>query len=135
MKICKYHFFFVPLRKNSKIMEKDDIISRVRDIVNKPASELTSEDKAFLQQAAEQVGVEPARRAGCKKCWHELAMQIWIKLKEEEQPEQDGRAFVLKDGVDLLFGGVRINAATLTDDLARYIIARGFPIKYFARCE
>lgn len=135
MKICKYHFFFVPLRKNSKIMEKDEIIPRVQLIVETPASDLTSEDRAFLQQAAEQVGVEPARRAGCKKCWHELAMQIWIKLKEKEQPEQDGRAFVLKDGVDLLFGGVRINAATLTDDLARNIIARGFPIKYFARCE
>lgn len=116
-------------------MEKDEIISRVQLIVETPASDLTSEDKAFLQQAAEQVGVEPARRAGCKKCWHELAMQIWLKLKEKEQPEQDVRAFVLKDGVDLLFGGVRINAATLTDDLARRIIARGFPIKYFARCE
>lgn len=116
-------------------MKKEEIISRVRDIVNKPASELTSDDKLFLQSAAEQVGVEVTGRAGCKKCWHELAMQIAIKLKKKDQSDQSGSAFVLKDGVDLLFGGVRINAATITDDLARRIIARGFPTKYFERCE
>ena len=116
-------------------MEKEEIILRVRDIVNKPASELTGEDKLFLQSAAEQVGVELTGRTGCKRCWHELAMQIAIELKKHDQSGQDGRAFVLKDGVDLLFGGVRINAATITDDLARHIIARGFPTKYFEKCE
>lgn len=135
MKICIYHFFFVTLRKISKSMEKEEIILRVRDIVNKPASELTGEDKLFLQSAAEQVGVEVTSRTGCKKCWHELAMQVAIKLKKHDQSEQEERAFVLKDGVDLLFGGVRINAATITDDLARHIIARGFSTKYFERCE
>jgi hypothetical protein len=62
-------------------------------------------------------------------------MQCWLKLQEDEQPVADGRAYVLRKGVDVIFGGIRINEATITDDLARKVLARGFERKYFVKCE
>ena len=47
-------------------------------------------------------------------------------------PEQK---FELKKGVDVIFAGMRINDATLTDDLARKIIKLGFNKRYFAKLD
>ena len=117
-------------------MERNEIKARVREIVNKPARELTAEDKSFLTEAAAELEIESATKAGCKKCWHEVAMHIAIELNNNQPADEDNkRAYVLREGVDLLFGGIRINAATLTDELARKIISRGFDKKYFAVCE
>lgn len=117
-------------------MERNEIETRVRDIVNKPARELTAEDRSFLQEVAAELEIESATKAGCKKCWHEIAMRIAIALSDNQPADENNkRAYVLREGVDLLFGGIRINAATLTDELARKIIARGFDKKYFAVCE
>lgn len=122
--------------KFEKDMERNEIKARVREIVNKPARELTAEDKSFLTEAAAELEIESVTKAGCKKCWHEVAMRIAIALNNNQPADEDNkRAYVLREGVDLLFGGIRINAATLTDELARKIIERGFDKKYFAVCE
>ena len=58
------------------------------------------------------------------------------KTKEaEENAASDTRRFILKPGVDVYFGNIRVNEATLTDELAERILERGFAADYFVKCE
>ena len=114
-------------------MENEEIKKRIREIINTPASMLSSSDKDFLLKAGLQVGV--LKNGTCKRCWHDYAMQVWKALDVEQQEEQDTRAYVLRDSVDVFFGNIRVNAATLTDELARYLLDHGFNHKYFKKCE
>lgn len=124
----------------------EELKNKLREIVNKPATKLTKEDKAFLSDAAARAGVDATiTNPRCGTCWHELAMKIFdaIAEQEEQSGEETQKAeprYVLKKGVDVLFGkvgrvGVRVNALTLTDELGDKLIAAGFPKKYFERCE
>lgn len=130
----------------------EELRNELREIVNKPATKLTKEDKAFLSDAAAKAGVDATiTNPRCGTCWHELAMKIYDAIAEQEeqsveqqqQPEETQKAeprYVLKKGVDVIFGkvgrvGVRVNALTLTDELGDRLIAAGFPKKYFEKCE
>lgn len=118
-------------------MTKEQMQNELRAIVNKPARSLTDEDKSFLLWAGEETDVQRGGKSGCVKCWHDFAMQIWNKLQEQEEPEaaaDDSRKYILKKGVDVYFGNTRVNEATLTDELAERILARGFERKFFEKC-
>lgn len=114
-------------------MENEEIKKRIREIINTPASMLSNSDKDFLLKAGLQVGV--LKNGTCKRCWHDYAMQVWRALDAEQQDGQDTREYVLRDGVDVFFGNIRVNNATLTDELARYLLDHGFNRKYFKKCE
>ena len=114
-------------------MENEEIKKRIREIINTPASMLSNSDINFLLKVGLRVGV--LKNGTCKRCWHDYAMQLWNALDVEQQDEQDTRAYVLRDGVDVFFGNIRVNAATLTDELARYLLENGFNRKYFKKCE
>ena len=114
-------------------MENEEIKTRIRELINTQASILSNSDKDFLLKASLQVGV--LKNGTCKRCWHDYAMQVWNSLDVEQQEEQDTRAYVLRDSVDVFFRNIRVNAATLTDDLARYLLEHGFNRKYFKKCE
>lgn len=116
-------------------MSNEEMLAKIRQIVNKAARTLTDEDKSFLLFAAEQANVQRSGKSGCVKCWHDLAVRCYEALTAEDVQQDDGRAYILKQGVDLIFCGIRINAATLTDELAEKIIARGFDTNYFAKCK
>lgn len=94
---------------------------------------LSNSDKDFLLKAGLQVGV--LKNGTCKRCWHDYAMQVWRALDAEHQEGQDTREYVLRDGVDVFFGNIRVNDATLTDELAHYLVEHGFNRKYFKKCE
>ena len=129
----------------------EELRNELREIVNKPATKLTKEDKAFLSNAASQAGVDATiTNPNCGTCWHELALKIYDAIVEQaeqsgEQPQHEETQkaeprYVLKKGVDVIFGkvgrvGVRVNALTLTDELGDKLIAAGFPKKYFEKCE
>ena len=142
----------------------EELKNELREIVNRPATKLTKADKAFLVDAAARVGVDATiENPRCGTCWHELAMRIYNAVEgkpaepaepedveqgeEKPEPEECEQAeekpeprYVLKKGVDVIFGkvgrvGVRVNALTLTDELGDKLIAAGFPKKYFERCE
>lgn len=126
----------------------EELKNELREIVNKPATKLTKADKAFLVDAAARAGVDAAiENPRCGTCWHELAMRIYEAIEEqptepEEAEQVDAKPeprYVLKKGVDVIFGkvgrvGVRVNALTLTDELAEKLLAAGFPQKYFEKC-
>ena len=57
------------------------------------------------------------------------------KSAQKDAQDDSAPAYVLRAGVDVYFGSTRVNAATLTDDLARAIIARGFDKSFFEKCE
>lgn len=121
--------------KNKNTMTNEEIKQRLREVVNVPASSITAEDKQWLEAVADMLAVERVSKKGCKQCWHDLAFRCYEALRGEagEQAESSAK-YILKKGVDLLFGGIRVNAATLTDELAERIIARGFETKYFEKC-
>ena len=92
-----------------------------KDLANKET--LTTREKRFLKYEAERLGITPVIYAGCENCYRDLAVQIYAK----EKSEADAR-FILNDGVDIIFGrnGVRVNAATLTDEIAIRLIKAGY---------
>lgn len=119
-------------------MNYNEIKSKLREIVDTPASALTPEQKAAVREYAKTFGVEFKPKPRCASCYHDAAMEIWERVKEEESKEnvpEDTRKYILKPGVDLFFGSIRVNEVTLTDELAEQILARGFNRKYFLKCE
>lgn len=111
-----------------------EILERVERMAKDP-KEITAEDRAFLREVAPQLGVE-IKNTRCKDCYADAAILCVLKCREQLQPEEDedGRQYVLKKGVDLYFGTIRVNEVTLTDELAERIISQGFEKKYFAKC-
>lgn len=116
-------------------MDKQLIKEELRAILNKPARELTADDKASVQYIADELKIEINPKRSCNSCWHDAAMQILESLKDDETEQKSDAKYVLKQGVDVYFGSVRVNEHTLTDEMAERIIARGFEKKYFAKCE
>ena len=91
-----------------------------KELANK--EKLTAREKRFLKYEAERLGIPAVIYTGCADCYKDLAVQIYAKEKAEENAR-----FILNDGVDIIFGrnGVRVNAATLTDEIAERLIKAG----------
>lgn len=104
--------------------------NRLRAIAERGAQ--TQEDKQFIKETAAALGVEFTPRPRCKNCYADTALILWRKLAENEQ-QDDGREWVLRPRVDILFSGVRVNEATLTDERAAHLVALGLPLSFFAK--
>lgn len=117
----------------------EDIKKQLREIANTPARNLSKEQREFIRQTAVVLGMELPQRTSCNSCWLDLAVACYSKMTvgEKDTFEQigDKRRFILKPNVDVYFGNIRVNAATLTDELAERILARGFERKFFLKCE
>lgn len=110
-------------------MEK--IIARLKEIAAKSATKVTNDDKAFIREYASQHGVElPKDKPNCKSCYVDASVLIYKAIKDAE-PKPTDRKYVLRDGVDVIWRGTRINEASVTDALAEEWIANGFPRAYF----
>lgn len=111
-------------------MKSNEELARLREICDVTHA-ISADDKTFIKTICERLNVE---FDDCRKCpnkWADLAVQLYSKLKAEEKPE-GGEHYQLKEGVDVIFGGVRVNEATITDELAAKLLARGFARKWFA---
>ena len=119
--------------KNMTQEEKD----RLRSILNAGAKGMTADDRAFVRELAKENGIE-IKNTRCKDCYLDAAVALLRLDREkktaESEQETDERRYVLRPGVDVYFGSVRVNAETLTDELAERIIARGFEKKFFVKC-
>lgn len=108
-------------------------------IALKKAGEITPEDRELLKRAGDELGIK-VKNTRCKSCWQDMAIECALKVRERE-PKQEAepeRKYVLKKGVDVLFGyphGIRVNELTLTDELAEKLIAKGFSKNFFEKCE
>ena len=118
-------------------MENEEKIERLRAIVN--AKTMSKDDRQFVKDLCDELNEQKPAKANCRACWLEVALNLYRSLngsKDEEVAKNTERKYILKSGVDLLFGNIRVNEATLTDEMAERILARGFERKYFAKiCE
>ena len=135
-KICIFHFFVVTLqpKQNNKDMTESQK-ERLRAIAQGNPQSMTKDDRDFVKECADELGVQ-IKNTRCRSCYYDAALDCVVRIEkpEEKSAEKDDRRYVLRKGVDLLFGDIRVNAATMTDELAERIIARGFETKYFEKC-
>ena len=99
---------------------------------------LSKKDKAYIEELCTAYDVKLNKK--CSSCYSDAILILIKKITEENLPKKetattDNRKYILKSGVDVFFGSIRVNAVTLTDELAERIIARGFPTRYFDKYE
>lgn len=116
---------------------------RLTQIAQAAVNEMSADDKKLVRECAKELGVE-IKNTRCKSCMKDAAILCVLKIREQEKEQEkeqaakDERKFVLKKGVDVIFGypnGVRINELTLTDELACKIMKKGFPTELFEKYE
>lgn len=112
-------------------MKRND---RLREIATKAAGDLTKNDKDYITKMSKEMGVAFSPRPHCPNCYADQAVLLWKAVKDADAAHQESPRYILKDGVDVIFGSIRVNSATLTDELAERILARGFDPIYFAKC-
>ena len=118
-------------------------IEKLKEIYKKKTlskATLSKKDKAYIEGLCSTYDVKLNKK--CSSCYSDAILILIKKITEENLPKKetktattDSRKYILKSGVDVWFGSIRVNAATLTDDLAQRIIARGFPTRYFEKYE
>ena len=99
---------------------------------------VSKNDKNYIEELCTAYDVHLNKK--CSSCYSDAILILIKKITEENLPKKetattDDRKYILKSGVDVWFGSIRVNAVTLTDDLAEKIIARGFPTRYFDKYE
>lgn len=99
---------------------------------------LSKKDKAYIEGLCSTYDVRLNKN--CSSCYSDAILILIKKITEDNLPKKktattDNRKYILKSGVDVFFGSIRVNAITLTDELAERIIARGFPTRYFEKYE
>ena len=100
------------------------------------AKSFTAEEKEFLKATATDMGIDFIIRKGCRNCYTDLAVQIYNEMLKAE-PKEPSTKYKLKPGVDVVIGypnGKRLNAATVTDEWAEQLIAKGLK-KYFENAD
>lgn len=117
----------------------EEIEKKMRAIAQGGVGNLTADDKAYIRKTAADLGVQfTAGKSRCRACYIDAAILCYTAAKKkaaEEAAESDTRKYILVPDTDVYFGSVRVNEATLTDELAERIIARGFDKSYFVKCE
>ena len=101
---------------------------------------LSKKDKAYIEGLCTDYDVHLNKK--CSSCYSDAILILIKKITEENLPKKEtetattnDRKYILKSGVDVWFGSIRVNAVTLTDELAEKIIAMGFPTRYFDKYE
>jgi hypothetical protein len=116
----------------------ENIIERLRDIAAKTAQQVTQEDKSFIRELAPKYGVElPKEKPNCKSCYVDASVAIYKAIKDSKSANQENgtqteRELRLKSGVDVMWRGIRINAASATPEKLKEWISGGFPTVF---CE
>lgn len=103
---------------------------RLRDIINKPARNITSADRRLIEEACTAAGImlEQPKRRGCNACWMEAALAAYNALTK---PARE-MASKLKPGTDILFNGERVCEATATHARVERWIRMGLPKHYLS---
>lgn len=89
-------------------------------------------DQKRLVELATEFGVELPRNKKCGDCWKDFCFVLRSTLRTELMKQSD-RKYILKDGVDVIFNGERINNGMLTDKKAKQLINQGFATYLFAK--
>ena len=116
-------------------MSNQELQELCKRVVNRGRS--SAEEKEVIAEECKARGIELNTR--CPNCYIDAAAQIFSQLNasevkdQEPAPEEDGRKYVLRSGVNVLCNCVHVCEATITDELAEKLVAVGFPLIYFAK--
>lgn len=91
----------------------------------------TESDIAFVEQQAEKYGVQICR-TNCSDRYRDAAVQVLSKIRHAQYAKDASRKYVLREGVDVIWRGIRINNTCSDEQLAEYL-AGGFPQDFFER--
>lgn len=99
---------------------------------------LTDKQKSRVREIAAGLGVDISYvDSGCGTCkdrWRDAIVACYNVSVVKENLNTDAR-YVLRSGVDVLFGGKRVNALNMSDEYAEELIFAGFPPQLFARID
>lgn len=88
----------------------------------------TPPERELIAEACKTLGVIVPTKTACKGCWVDAAMACWMKMRADEKT--DGPKYALRAGVDVIHNGVRVCAATFSDEMAEVLLKTGFPKSY-----
>ena len=98
--------------------------TKLKELFNK--QNLTLEDKQYIKDLSVQMNVKFVEREFCSDCYKD---QIMVLLKVLTQQKIDNGEitadYVLRPDIDVIYNGLRINNATLTNDIAEEFLRMG----------
>lgn len=98
----------------------------MRDIVN--SGKVTAEDKKLIVDLSIKYELPFEPKGKCQGCYVDQAALLYNKVEGEEPKECKAR---LRDDIDVVINGYRINNATLTDELVEKYRGKGLPEHWF----
>lgn len=108
---------------------KMETIERLREIVER--NSVTSDDKRFIEAKSEELGIAfNPKSTKCKDCYIDQAVLLHRELTKQIEIESECH-YRLRDDIDVIINGVRINNATLTDELAERYRGNNLPEHWF----
>ena len=98
------------------------------------AKRFSQVEKDFLISEAKRLNIAVNVKDGCSSCYRDLAVLIYNAEKFEADIKEvlQSQKYILKKDVDILFGGVRVNALTLTEAIVKRMINAGLQ-RYFEK--
>lgn len=100
-------------------------IERLREIVNR--GKVNEKEKKFIEDLSQELEVAfDPKSSTCKDCYVDQAVVLFGKLNGKSKG--DAR---LRDDIDVVINGVRINNATLTPELVEKYRGKGLPEHWF----
>ena len=113
---------------NTKTEQKLQRIAQMTNEVLKAA------DRKYIEEKSVELGLDfDPKSATCGSCYADQALRIYKYLRDKEALGNTEQRYILREGVDVIFNGYRINAATITDTLAETLVSLGFSTKLFAK--
>ena len=106
----------------------EEVIERLRAIIE--SGNVTSEDKQLIVDLSLKYQLDFKPKKGCDGRYQDQALLVYNAIKAEEGGEQKCKAR-LRDDIDVVINGYRINNATLTDELVEKYRGKGLPEHWF----
>lgn len=101
---------------------------RLKQIVD--GANVTSSDKKLIKELSKQYDLPFNPQGACKNCYIDQAILILLQIKGEI-PSENGCKARLRDDIDVILHGIRINNATLTDEIVEKYRGKGLPEHWF----
>lgn len=118
-------------------MEKIQIMEFCRGVASR--NKTTKAERKQIRELAKQFGI--SLNLSCSNCYVDACITICHHLTSDasEEPAHSTATpecdYELNEGVDVIFGGIRVNKYTLTNDLAKKLIGWGFNLSYFKKVK
>lgn len=101
-------------------------VDKLRAIVER--KQVTAEEKQLIADLSIKHELEFNPEKGCDNCFIDQAVFLYNKIKDEEPKKCSAK---LRDDIDVIINGYRINNATLTDELVERYRGKGLPEHWF----